>query len=466
MGIITVVVGIVSLVSYRKSDICKDCNLIVISVDTLRPDHMGIYGYNKNTTPYIDAWAKNAHVFKNAYTIFPLTLHSFFTLFTGKDTTLFDPNLTTAYPVHLDSTEYKDVPTLQSVLGENGYKTAAFVLNPVIGATFHFFKNQFDQFKFINTSELDDNDRRIYLNTSKDQTEVTTEAISWMKQNKSEKFHLWVHYLDPHHPYTPSKEDICKIDSSCDTTSYNDTLNPADDETTCLYSSTPKNTEMLETLYDGEIRNTDRQIGKILDEIRKLNLDKKSVVVLYADHGEGFDHNIFHHGNTLYDSGVKIPFIISGPNVKAGITSSLIDNTDMMPLFLSLLDIEPKDKPQIDHLYNLLFPKNILNSIGKNYVYFATPSNKTRRTGITDGRYTYINSDNNYCLYNNFRKELYDSQNDKDQVKNIIGSEAGIAKTLSDKLNAYFWQRKSANIIPTHTTEEQKIIDTFKNLGY
>jgi len=122
----------------------NNLNLILISVDTLSAEHIGVYGYDKNTTPNIDEFAKEAVVFNNAFTLFPITPHSFYTLMTGSNIFLKNSG---SVNENLIKKEY-ELPFLSDILRSHGFTTAAFVTNPILGEIFPIFQKGFNKFEF------------------------------------------------------------------------------------------------------------------------------------------------------------------------------------------------------------------------------------------------------------------------------------------------------------------------------
>src|SRR3989344_5556168 len=182
-------------------------NIILISVDTLRPDHMGVYGYNKNTTPNIDAWAKNATVFTNMRTQIPITYPSFSILLTGKS--VFESGIINN---EVDSNSYRPssgwIPidsktkTLAQALKENGYTTGAFMNTASLyapptelGRGFDVYWNNFE----IPTSGP--NQKQQYKSYTS-----TVQGLNWLDKNKYKKFFIWIHLMEPHWPYFPQND--------------------------------------------------------------------------------------------------------------------------------------------------------------------------------------------------------------------------------------------------------------------
>jgi len=450
---------------YRQSDpICEDCNVIFISIDTLRADHMGVYGYKKDTTPNIDQWAKSATKFSNYYTIFPLTTHSFFSLFTGGDDEVLNGPLTEDYPTDIEG--YTNKATLPTILKSNNYHTAAFVTNPLLGTVLKFFRRGLDEYNFVNTSGLGNYDPELYANTYRDQIKLTSASIKWLNKYRDKKFFLWLHYLNPHAPYLPPDQYLCRIDTyTCINKTYDEKLLADSDPQLCNVEKLSENDRQHEiNLYDAELLSTDEQIGRILEAVEDMNLTKKTVIVLLADHGEGFDHNIYHHGNSLYSSALKIPLIIYVPGTKEKSSDMLLDNTNVTATLLDLLNIKfPEStfagKSFIDVFYHNKTQNKELNKV----VYFRTPSNRSDRIGVTDGNYKYILNNDDYCTVKNDKEELYNLKNDPEEMNNLAEKD----KSLVEKYRKYLSEKFKEFVTPPSDSQNRKdIIEKFKSLGY
>lgn len=460
----------------------QDLNLILISVDTLRADHMGIYGYSRNTTPNIDDWAKTATVFTNAYTIMPLTAQSFYTLFTGRDDVFKNGSFSNSHPVTLDS-EGKNALTLAKILKENNYSTTAIISNPVLGNVFKFFRSGFDQFDFIDISggfakvknpnpgmELIDLYSQSFSSDYENSQIITTKATGWLKANYKDKkkFFLWLHYSTPHSPYNPQIKYVCKIENQfCDTLKYQDILLGE-----CFDQEREVSTQTIDfakLLYNAEILSVDEQIGKILQELRNLNIDRKTIVIFYGDHGEGFDHDIFYHGNALYNSSIHIPLIIRSPFYKkALIVPKLIDNTDISPTVLDLLGI-PYYKNQFSGLSFIsafdTSKQKEAKHLEKKYIYSLSSADTTNKFTILDGAYKYIYSNVDECLYKGYREELYNLKTDPEEKNNLIGKEDSVASRLKKSLFEEIKRRSKTSDLES-TNRNKDIINKLKSLGY
>jgi arylsulfatase len=325
-------------------------NLILISIDTLRPDHLGVYGYDKNTSPNIDAFAKQALVFTDTHTLVPATYPSFTSLMTGLSpfTTSVYNNGTTE--VSKDGKrvvlENKGNPRLKDnimmmaeALLQAGYTTAGFVGNPVLGDEFTGMGKGFETYTTFYEPK----------NGVEANAQAAAHAVDFLQsQNQAKKpFFLWVHVLDPHSPYTPSIDVACKMNEAACATIKEKGLHTLEDERKSLEGCQEKGlsqstTDIYEALYDGEIRYSDGLVGQVFDTIKRMGLEKNSIIVFYGDHGEGFDHDYyFDHGGVLYESATHIPLIISTPDYRGTEhqTAYPVTNTEVFPTVLQLLHL-------------------------------------------------------------------------------------------------------------------------------
>lgn len=450
-----------------ENPICKDCNLILISVDTLRADHMGVYGYEKNTTPNIDKWAKSATVFTNMHTVVPATFPSFTTLMTGKH--VFDTQIYNNFGVSFEGKLLNggqpinsSTQTLADTLSKNGYITTAFVTNQSLNTKLTNIGKGFKQFHHF----VGDWNKEKYL-------EFFNNSLVWIQQNKNKKLFLWLHLMSPHSPYTPTDNFQCKFNGKfCNEISSKGLTNLENERKKYqgCFGKINKNTlETYKTLYDGEIGFDDNIIGKILNTIKHTGLDKKTVVILLSDHGEGFEHGYyFMHTDSLNEPHIRIPLIIKRPNQNGGINSTLIDNSQFFPTILDLLGIS-KDSPS--SFVQLLGNQN-LSSTNNRPVYSVNTN--LSKFSIIFGDYKYIYSVRGYtCLYNNENEFLYNLKNDPNEKVNLMDKNI----ELKDKYKQMLMNHLSTYNLPStpiiwyvegdeYTQEQGKIIQDLKSLGY
>ena len=276
-------------------------NLLLVTIDTLRADHVGAYGAATGATPALDALAAAGVRFDQVQTAVPLTGPSHATILTGQ----YPP----AHGVrgNVVFTLGSKHPTLATLLKRQGYQTAAFVGAYPVAAAFGFNQG-FDTFNedFHETNPGEPGAERRA-------NEVSDSAIKWLESAagaaapaQSRPFFAWLHFYDPHAPYSPPAP-------------YRD-----------RFAGDP---------YDGEIAYTDAQVGRVIDWLRSTRHDADTVVVLLADHGEGLgDHHELMHAVLVYQSTMRIPLLMSGPGVPRGVVvPSRAATIDVLPTVMGLL---------------------------------------------------------------------------------------------------------------------------------
>jgi arylsulfatase A-like enzyme len=288
-------------------------NIIIISVDTLRSDHLGCYGYPLPTSPNIDNFSQEGILFSRCYSLTPLTTPSFSTLLTS-----LPPYKHGAKRNGLSI--YRDVKTLPYFLKRFGYYCAAFISNWPLRKKLAGLHKDFNIYDEVFTK------KRFWgvLNSEGEAPAVTQKTISWLKKNHKKKFFLWVLYSEPHRPYIMH-----------DNFSFDYRQVPAEQY--------PAGTKMKRIRkYDSEIAYTDFYIGKLLKELKDLGIYHESLIIFHSDHGESFgEHNYSYHGRKLYNSTVHVPLIIKLPygwlkNTRRHENVSILD---IGPTIFSVLNI-------------------------------------------------------------------------------------------------------------------------------
>ncbi len=281
-------------------------NVVVITIDTLRADHLGCYGYKQIHTPNIDALAADGVRFERAYTPVPVTLPAHTAIFTGSY-----PMLSGIHDFSANKLNPQQ-PTLASVLKEHGYNTAAVIGSAVLDSRFglnHGFDFYYDHFDFNRLLEtnLDEMERPGNV--------VADVALDWLDKNYQKKFFLWMHLYDPHYPYRPPA--------------------PYSQD----YGSRP---------YDGEIAFADAQVGRLLRFLKEKGLYQSTLIVLSGDHGESLgEHGEKTHGFFIYNATLQVPLILRLPQGKlAKQISAQVSLTDIMPTVLQILKVDTPSQVQ------------------------------------------------------------------------------------------------------------------------
>jgi choline-sulfatase len=283
-------------------------NLLLVTLDTVRADHLGCYGENDQAeTPFLDSLCRNGVMFSDAVTSVPITLPSHTTIMTG----LYPPN----HGVR-DNGTYRlaeERTTLAEDLRSHGYETAAFVGCFVLDARFGLNQG-FDRYDFQVTRDgyrpgmVDFNERPA--------SSVTDSVLSWLRErdrsSTTSPFFVWVHYFDAHLPYRSPLQALPR------------------------FSSRP---------YDAEITFADQQFGRLLAELKRERVLERTLIVVVADHGESLgEHGEPTHGMLLYRPTVRVPFIISCPTLFTGthrVSDQVVGLVDIRPTVEELLGVPP-----------------------------------------------------------------------------------------------------------------------------
>ena len=303
-------------------------SVLLITIDTLRADHLGVYGYQRKTSPHIDALGQRGTVFDRAFTFWPKTRGSFVMMMTGRRPS--QNGYSKEHPVLLDFN-----PTLASVLKQAGYRTAAVLDNPNL-ASQHGYSRGFERYRETWEEPA--------LVTETDRAHVITEdGIAHLRAAREDQpFFLWLHYVNPHAPYTPPAPfDRAFTDGA--------TSGPRLAPVSGFHGGVKKEWAVAgKTLgyyvsqYDGEIASVDAEVGRVLAALDATPVAGKTVVVLTSDHGESLgEHDYyFDHGEDLFDPCLAIPLIVAMPGAKGGQRSSEFTSTlDLVPTILDAVKV-------------------------------------------------------------------------------------------------------------------------------
>ena len=294
-----------------SSEAKRPTNVIVISVDTLRADHMSLHGYPRRTTPRIDAFAQRGVTFDHARAPWPKTVPSMLSMFTSRP-----PHVTGVMFGSRGQYIQDDELLLAEIAKRQGLRTGALVSNGVLGAATNFGQG-FDT--YVETYKLLQGPVGFRADT------VTDMAVQWLNGvAQDEPFFLWLHYVDPHAVYEPPQEYAARF---LDDDLYDPTLLRLNDDDGNFNGGVAgrywrRNGEQAEhgwyiANYDGEVAYTDAEIGRFLDELEGRGLMDNSLVILTADHGESLgEHSyFFEHGWYPYNATAWIPFVVYWPDI-------------------------------------------------------------------------------------------------------------------------------------------------------
>ena len=434
----------------------KDFNVVLISIDTLRSDHLSCYGYHRKTTPTIDKIAEKGLIFKNVFAPSSWTAPSVVSL------------LTSVYPINhgvVSGINYKinqtlyiqeifsdELTTLPEILKAHDFTTFGVTSNYHLSKKFGFARG-FDYF-----------DSPPCLSAK----EVNEIIYSWKDEiKKSDKFFLWIHYFDPHYPYYPKLPWIDQYTQKTLTKKLRLSLYETWESVEQLIPVFKKHPVILSNfiaLYDSEINYVDSSIGEL---IQKLELEKNTLIIITADHGEEFtEHDFIGHGENLYRETIRVPLIIKLPfSDRKIIIEKQVSLLDVMPTILEALNIKPPKQT----LGKSLLEKAVLSSLLNNsFLSGRNTSNsnfseldteKTLKSIITpEWKYIYN--------YGNNTDELYNIKTDPLELYNLTDKEPEKRNQLRNQLFKWASNSKKYEAKKNSFKLSNKEAEELKALGY
>ncbi len=413
-----VLVGVIILAVFRSGDnrlTAAPNNIILISIDTIRADHMSCYGYEHKTTPNIDAFAENAILFQHCFANIPLTLPSHATMLTG----LIPP--THGVQDNLTMVLSDSVVTLPEMLNENGYATYGIISAQVLNHRYGLDQG-FDVYDDLFESEIG----KSQIIPQRLANETVDHAMKWLDENQDEKKFMFLHFYDPHDDYKP----------------------PA-----------PYNRQ-FQRPYDGEIAFADHCIGQFLDKLKSLGKYDDSLIIIVGDHAELLgEHGEFTHSYFIYHNVLRVPLIIKPPGHTASI--KINDNTtipDITPTILAQCGIEIPDNIQgidLSAYYNGADGQNA-DRVLFNECLTATKYNANSLLGVIQGQWHYIQTT---------RPELYDWVKDPGELNNLYAEQPQRSRILQQYLNEILEEAVSIDD-KSETSLNFDELQALKGLGY
>lgn len=299
-------------------------NILLITIDTIRPDRLSCYSDKYLKTPHIENLAEKGMVFTRAFAHNPLTLPSHVNILLGT---------TPLYHGIRDNSKFRvseDSLTLAEYLKSKGYATAAFVgafpLDSRFGLT-QGFDVYDDYYGSKSLQEFSYVERRA--------EEVIEASLDWIK-NQPERWFVWIHLWDPHQPYSPPE---------------------------------PFQSTFKDDPYSGEVAYVDQELGRLFEYFEKKALTKNTLIILTGDHGESLgEHGESTHGYFAYNSTLRVPLIIAGPKIKHGQSKTTVCHVDIFPTVCDILDAEEPSFLQGVSLLPLMKGKKIK----KRAIYFES----------------------------------------------------------------------------------------------
>lgn len=412
-------------------------SILLVVVDTLRRDHLGAYGYERNTSPRLDRFAADALRYDAAQSQAPWTLPSVASLLTGIDAR------------SLGIMEFKDVMgdelvLLPELLKEQGYVTGAIVSNIFLSARWGF-EQGFDHF---DESQVKGQRRR---NTS---PRLSNAAIAFLTEHRAEPFFLLLHYFDPHFRYREHRGFRFERDVPYEGPIHGSLSHH---QLGSLRSELgPDDAAELARLYDSEIAFTDHHLGRVLEALRELGLYDRMLIAVTADHGEEFlERGRIGHGYTLHEELVGVPLIVRFPGGEPGVVSRPVAAIDLFP---TILEVAGAPIPAGLDGVSLVNETDETDGAAAERFLFTSSTRGHDSRAVRSGRFKLVE-------HPNARAELYDLEADPLEKRNLFDEGRPELPRLADALDRYTErlqpERGSAGLSLSEEEREQ-----LSDLGY
>ena len=416
-------------------------NVVLITIDTLRADHVGCYGYKQIKTPNIDGLAAEGTRFDRAFAVVPVTLPSHSSILTG------------AYPMLSGMHDFSGnklsplQPTLASVLKQAGYQTGAVIAAAVLDSRFGLnqgFDFYYDHFEFSRLDEANLDEMQRPGNV------VADVALDWLEKewlkdglakNPQKKFFLWMHLYDPHLPY---------------------------------HLPEPYANEYAARPYDGEIAFADEQVGRLLRFLKEKGIYQNTVIVLCGDHGESLgEHGEKTHGFFIYNATMHVPLIIKLPenrlpgNGTGRAVGDPVSLVDLMPTILGAVGVEIPSQVQgrslLSELRSERDDREHNDKTNRDRVLYGETFlprihfNWSELRGSENTKYHFIDAP---------RPELYDLVKDPGEVHNLFTDKSAVAEEMRAKLVGLIRDYSAGKELAEKTGLDPALMERLKSLGY
>jgi arylsulfatase A-like enzyme/Flp pilus assembly protein TadD len=414
-GLVAVVAGLflLWLAFFGDHGLPKPKNVILITLDTTRPDALGPYGGTDALTPVLDRMAARGNVFDHDYSQAPITLPSHTSIMTG----LIPPQ----HGVR-NNISYRLAPehrTLASILREHGYATAAFVSSVILDHKFGLDQG-FDVYedKIVNYAP-----RTAKAIVTRRGGTTLDAALAWFGKHESEHpeqaFFSWIHFYDAHAPYDPPL---------------------------------PFKQAYADSPYHGEIAYMDQQLGRLVRFLEDKGLDKNTVIIVTADHGDSFgEHGEATHGFFTYSTTTHVPLIVSKPLYgKPGEhIEHIVESIDLAPSILAMLELKVPDEMKGALLSSTDARTVFSEAMIPHEDFYLAPLHSLK--------------DDHYSFYYSSELELYNLQTDPQEKTNIAAQNPDLTARYLDTIREILETTASSD---SNVAIDQATIEMLRSLGY
>lgn len=432
---------------YRQ--VKKRPNIILISLDTLRADHLSCYGYSRNTSPYMDEFAKDSVMFQNTYVHSPWTLPSHVSM-------LYSLNSANHQIYYSTQKIDASLPSIASFLKKYGYITYGLTGGGFVSSIFGFSKG-FDWYENPVGGSVPDEAGQLYRYAS-----------NWLAENKDKQFFLFLHTFQIHGPYNPPKpwnEAFLDDQAKWGRIGLSNFLKEHGED----YQFTEKEKNNIVALYDADILYTDEMfINPLLSHLKKLGIYDNTLIIITADHGEEFyEHKGWLHSKTLYEELLRVPLLIKfpGSEYKGTRIKTKCRSIDIMPTILDVVSVN-YDENSID---------------GKSLMHLVLGKESGDRIYISDLAFKDIpvpcpaivasNRENLKFIFEKSKTgikniEIYDLDKDKYEKKNLYPRHNEIAGEVKGALDEYYEIRMRTKRKIENLKLDEKMKEKLRALGY
>ncbi len=436
-------------------------NVLLVSIDSLRGDHLHCYGYPRETSPRMDALAEEGVRFETAVAPTSWTLPTHVTLLTALPPELHGVNYNNTRLV-------SEATTLAEVLWQEGYCTAGFVSGPYLAASYGFSQgfDHYDDYSLVKRSNLLSHRGA----SSPGLFRLIDKWLTrWNRAGRRRPFFIFLHMWDVHYDYTPPAPYDTMFDPG-----YQGTVTAENFELGFQVhpDMDPRDLQHIIALYDGEIRFTDFHLGRVFDLLKQLGIYDDTIVVVTSDHGdEFFEHGNKGHDKTLYDESLLVPLIFRFPKEipRGKVVREQVRMKDVAPTILSLAKIEAPAEFGSSPPRGSYAERDLAPILSKEATSALSPS---VAFGDLRGFLASLRTES-YKLIQDQRNpaqvELYDLASDPGEQRNLLrrgtpppAEGATLAKELED------WREKTraSESFATQYALSQEQIEQLRSLGY
>jgi arylsulfatase A-like enzyme len=431
-------------------------NVLLISVDTLRADHLGCYGYVRDTSPRLDRLAREGVRFDQAVVQWPKTSPSMASMLSGTYPHYNGVMRNTRQPIdphfHL----------LAELFQHASYATAGMITNGNLARSYRFDQG-FDTYVEA-------------LQGNEPASRFSRFAVDWLEEHGADgPFFLWLHFLDPHARYEPPAPYADKFvgDAHYDGVERVPRRGGPFEDIGGIPSrarlGSRDELDFYVAQYDGEVSFMDAEVGRVLDLLDSLGVADDTIVVFTADHGESLgEHDYyFEHGRLPYDDCVRVPLIVRAPGVAPGrVVDRPVELVDLMPTLLEMAGLPSNSEAQGKSLVPLL---RGVDGYDRRYAFTESGYLENYQRAVRDGRWklVYAPDPADQAIMAGVPFELYDLRADPGETRNLVHERADVARELSRVL--LDWMRAAPpspvragrEVVTDKATEEN-----LRSLGY